>query len=186
MKINYALRSQLTYSTYNSFLNGVSNPVTDTNIDLKFSVQNRKTDLLFLDEGVQWNRSDLNYKINRDFDQSYFDLDFFLDAEFYLPLDFTLGSELHYTQYSSTGFVEDPKFYLLTATLSKLLLADKLELQISAHDILNQNIGYRRFGTDTSISEQNFENLGQYFLLGLNYKIGKGKKEAGFQFQINE
>jgi len=103
-----------------------------------------------------------------------------------LPADFTIGSELHYNRYSSDGFSDNPKFYLWTTSVSKLFLNNKIELKLSVHDILNQNIGYNRYATTTAISEENFENLGQYFMLGINYKIGKGKKDTGMKIQIDE
>ena len=186
LKINYSIITQFIYAQYNSFLNGLESPVSDSNIDIKFSVQNRNTDSFFFDAGMRWNRSDISYEINQDFDQSYFDLNYFLDTEFYLPVGFTIGSELHYNRYSSDGFSNNPRYYLWTASVSKLFFDNKIELRLSAYDILNQNIGYRRFASATSISEESYQNLSQYYMISFNYKIGKGNKNDGIQIQIDE
>ncbi len=186
LKITYNISTQVNVSQYNSFLNGNSSPVLDTNFDLKFSIQNRKTEIVNIESGLQWNSNRISYEINEDFDQSFSELDFFIISEFYLPKGFILGSELHYNRFSSDGFSENPAFYLWTGSISKLLFKNKVELTISAYDILNQNIGYRRYGTATSISEENFVNLEQYFLFSCNYKIGKGKKENDYEVQITE
>lgn len=185
LKINYSIRTQLNYSNYNSFLNKMSSPVSDSNMDIKFFVQNRKTEYVYVEAGVRWNRSHRNYEIDTDFNQSYDNLDYYLDTEFYLPHGITIGSEIHYNKYSSDGFIDNPQYYLWSATLSKLFLDNKIELRLSAHDILNQNIGYRRYGSATSISEDRYDNLGQYFIVGINYKIGKGKRDDGISIQID-
>ncbi len=186
LKVTYSVSTQLQISKYNSFLNGFSSPVFESNFDFKFSLQNRKTDYVSIEAGIRWNGNRLSYEINEDFNQSYSNLDYFLISDFYLPAGITISSELHYNRYSSDGFSDNPKYYLWVARLSKLFLNNKIELTLSAHDILNQNIGYRRYGTATAISEENFQNLGQYFLLGLNYKIGKGKKDNGMKIQVSE
>jgi len=186
LHISYTVQTQFGHSAYSSILNGLNSPVTDTNVEITWSLQNRNTDHVFVEAGVRYNRTRTSYEINTDFNQSFSDLDFFIDSDVYLPAGLTISTELHYNRYSSGGFIDPPQFYLWTASISKLLLNDKIEVKLSAHDILNQNIGYRRFGAATSISEERFDTLSQYFMASFFYKIGRGKKNNNISIEIAE
>lgn len=178
LKINYVIKSNFSYSSYESFINNISSPVRDNNLGLSLSVRNRKTDHVFLEAGVTWNRDNKEYIINEAFNQSYFNTDYFAEIEMYIK-GLTISTGFHYNRYSAEGFSENPEFILWNASISQLLFQNKLEIKLTAFDLLNQNIGYSRQGTATSISEQRYNNLGQFFMLGATYKIGNKTKKDG-------
>ncbi|MCB0698525.1 MAG: TonB-dependent receptor [Chitinophagales bacterium] len=61
----------------------------------------------------------------------------------------------------------------------KFLKNDQLELKLSAYDILKQNLGFNRYATSNYITENNYNTIRRYFMLGLEWnftKMGVGDK----------
>ena len=56
----------------------------------------------------------------------------------------------------------------------KILKNDKGQIRLSAFDILNQNRGYSRNISSTTLTENNYQQLSQYFLLGFIWNFSKG------------
>jgi len=185
MGIVYKIRTNLRLANYDSFINNLKSAVQDNNYDVKLSINNRKTDHVNLETGIAFNYNTRRYGINADFNQDFFNTDYFLDFDIYLSKTWTFRSEFTFRKYSNDGFADSPDFKLWSASISKLLFDNKLEIRASVFDILNQNIGYRRFGSANSLNQSFFNNLNQYFLLGLNYKIGRGKKDGGIHFEVD-
>jgi len=186
LKISYTASAQFRYASYNSYLNNTASAVTDNNLDVKLSIKNRKTDFVEVEAGLKWNRNERKYAINPDFNQINRKFDYFLDAECYLPANFVLTNALHFFQYSTDGFNNSPQYFLWNVSVNKTILNNKLEISFSANDLLNQNFGYNRFGTDNSTSEVFYQNLSRFFMLGLAYKIGKGQRDENIKVEINK
>jgi len=183
--IVYKIRGNVTLANYDSFINNLESEVQDNNYDLKLSINNRKTDILNLETGISFNFNTREYGLNPSFNQNYFNTDYFLDFDIYLSKTWTLRSEFIFRKYSNDGFSDSPDYKLWSASISKLMFENKLEIRASIFDILNQNIGYQRFGSANSLNQLFYNNLNQYFLLGLNYKIGRGKKDNGIRIEVD-
>ena len=56
----------------------------------------------------------------------------------------------------------------------KILKNDKSQIRFSAFDILNQNRGYSRSINSTMLTENNFNQLSQYFMLSFIWNFSKG------------
>ncbi len=184
LKLKYRLTINYRYADYNSFLNDLESPVKESSTNLKFSLRNKNTEHVYIETGVDWSRTNQQFEIADDLGQTFSSTNFFVDSDLYLPLGFTLTSKVNFNRFSSEGFNDQPNFILWNAAIKKLLLKDKLELRLEAFDILNQNIGYRRVPTATSIREESYNNLSQYFMFGLNYRIGNNKMDSGIQLDI--
>ena len=185
LQLKYRLRARARHANYNSFINNLSSGVIDNNINLRFTLSNRKTDHVLVEAGLAVDFNEREYGIDESFNQSYRNTQYFLVTEFYIKGGWTLASDIEYNQYSADMFFDAPNFYLWRASLRKLFFDNKLEVRISAHDILNQNIGYRRSGDSQSIRQVDFTNLGQFFMVGMNYRIGKGKDNDGVRIEMD-
>jgi hypothetical protein len=184
LKINYKLRARVQYAEYESFINDLASPVSDNNVNFRFSVDNRKTKYVSVESGVTLDFYGKRYGLAPDFNQNYFNTDYFVEAEFYLPKAWVISSEINYQSFSQESFSANTAFTLWSAGISKYFLENKLEISLNAFDLLNQNIGFRRLGSDNSLREEQFNNLSRYVLLGLAYKIGSGKKQ-GIQIKVD-
>lgn len=184
LKIKYGIRADIRLSQFDSFLNSRESQVTDNTYNIKASVSNRNTDHVFIEAGLKLEQGVRKYSIDPTFNQNYSSFDYYIDSDFYLPYNFTFSNELSFMKYSNEGFENSPDFTFWHLSLSKLFFKEKLELSFSIYDVLNQNIGYERFGTPTAIMEKSFNNLGRYFMLGVKYKIGKSKSNDGIQIDF--
>ena len=183
--IIYKIRGNMNLANYDSFINNLRSPVQNNTYDLRLSINNRKTDFVNIETGLAINLNTQSFEINPDFNQTYFNTDYFLDFDIYLSKTWTLSSDFSFRKYSNEMFADSPSYKLWSASISKLLFNNKLEIRASVFDILNENIGFRRYGGANSVGQMEFNNLGQYFLLGLNYKIGKGEKKSGIRIETN-
>ncbi|MBT8234543.1 MAG: outer membrane beta-barrel family protein, partial [Bacteroidia bacterium] len=179
LKINYRIRGSINLSDYDSFINDQESQVKDNNYNFRLSINNRNTDLFNIESGIDLNYNTRAYGINPDFNQNYFNTDYFLDFDFYISDTWTLSSEFTYRKYSNESFADSQDYKLWSASISKSILDNKLEFKASVFDILKENIGYRRYGDTNAIYESFYNNLQQYFMLGITYKIGNGKKDKG-------
>jgi hypothetical protein len=184
LKINYKLRTRIQYAQYESFINERSSPVSDNNINFRFSIDNRKTKYVSVESGINLDFYGKKYGLAPDFNQNYFNTDYFVDVEFYLPKAWVISSEINHQNFSQESFSENTSFTLWSAGISKYFFENKLEVKLQAFDLLNQNIGFRRLGSENSLREEDFNNLSRYFMIGMTYKIGSGKKD-GIQVQFD-
>ncbi len=185
LKINYRIRTRMRYANYDSYINDAKSNVVDNNLNLRFSITNRKTEHFSLETGVSLDYDTKKYGVNPDFNQNYFNTNYFLDAETYLPKGWTISSSFNYRKYSAETFSDDPSYSLWAAAIHKLFLKDKLEIRFSVNDILKENIGYRRQGNENSIQQVYFNNLSRYFMVGANYKIGNAGQESGIRIEMD-
>ena len=185
LKLKYKLRARLNLAKYDSFLNDLSSNVSDHNLNFRLSFENQKTDKIYVESGLEFDFNNRKYEINPSFDQNFFNVHYFSSIEFYLPFDLVLSSDLDYYQFSNETFSGAPNYFIWSGTISKFFKEEKIELRVTANDLLNQNTDYLRFGTTNSVNESRYNNLKRYFLLGLNYKIGKTKPKSGIQIDID-
>ncbi len=186
LKINYRVRTRYRYASYNSFINNLESSVVDDNLNIKLSINNRKTDNFYVESGVSYDLNHRRYGINSDFNQSYFNTNYFMDLDWFIGKTWTLSSQYNYTMFSSESFADSPKYNIWTVSLSKLFLNDRLEITLIAFDILQDNIAYNRSGGTNYIQQSYFNQLTSYYMLGINYKIGKTRNDkGGFNIEID-
>lgn len=100
-----------------------------------------------------------------------------LDGYYVLPAKFEIGSDVEVNLRQKTKtFDRNNNVVLWNAYLEKKFLkTEALSLRISMHDILDQNKGYYRYETASSVVEQQYLTFGQYGLITLTYNfVNKG------------
>lgn len=175
LSIVYSIRANANVSTFDNLINGDIDNILKNEYGLDFSVRNKNQNTASIEAGVHVSRSINKYDLNTSFNQTYDRLDFFVDALWEMGKKWVLASDIRYNTFSQDRFEGDPQFTLWNASLSKLLWEDRIEVKITAHDILNENIGIQRIAGTSTIREERFNNLTRFVTLGLSYKLGKGK-----------
>jgi len=61
---------------------------------------------------------------------------------------------------------------LLGASVSRLVMEDRVEVQLIGFDLLNQNQGVSITSTSSFIQEERTESLNQHLMLKLIYRLG--------------
>ncbi len=179
LKLKYDISSQFSWSTYESAINELTSNVHESNIYLKFLLENRVKDHVDIAAGIQMDYSIRNYDINDKFNQQFFNTRFFIDGSFFIGKDWTINSSFDFVSYSGEFFSDSQKFNLWNTSIRKSFADDKFAIELTFNDLLNQNKGIRRSGDINSLYESRYNTLARYFMIGLKYKFGRRKTKEG-------
>lgn len=99
---------------------------------------------------------------------------------FHLPLKLELNTDMDYTIRQKTPvFTTNNNVLLWNASLGRRVLSDKsLLIKISVNDLLNQNIGFNRYGSNNAITQSSYSTIRRYALVSAvwNFTKAGGKK----------
>jgi len=181
LKIKYNISSTVSYSKYTTLINETENRVSTANANLNFGIENRNKDVVDLSGGIRLNLSAFSNEFNSNFNRPFANYSWYVDGFLILGKGFNVGVKYDYRTFNG-AFIQDKQVSnLINATVSKSFLDDKLTLKISAHDLLNQNIGVNRSGDINTLSDTRYNTLGRYFLFGVSYRIGM-VRNSGINF----
>ncbi len=176
LSLKYKLSTKIRYAIYDSYLNNQKTNVADNTWTLRLNISNRKTKYIYVNTGIKLNRTHREYGIRKNFHQTFIHTDYYVDTEIYLSKTWTIGNSLEYNKYRSNTYNNTPAVKLWSANISKLFWDNKIEIRLDVIDILNENIGYNQSGNINSKEEKYYTTIGRYTMLGIQYKIGKKKK----------
>lgn len=93
----------------------------------------------------------------------------------FFPGKLEISSNYNYNLTKRTEtFNEDVDFFILNTTVSKKFFKNEgLKLSVSGNDLLNQNIGFSRRATDTSISQNSYTTIRRFYLVALSWDFNK-------------
>ncbi len=102
-------------------------------------------------------------------------------ASYEFPLKFELGTEINwYIRQQTSVFDRNNNVFKWNAYISKKFFKnDQLELRAFVNDILNQNIGFNRYGQNNFITENNYNTIRRYGMLSLIWNFTKSPLSAG-------
>ncbi len=113
------------------------------------------------------------------------------DITVQLPFKFEVSTEVNWNiRQKVAAFDGNNNVFRWDAYVSrKFLKSDELEIRASVWDILNQNIGFSRYGNGNTITQQNYNTIRRYGLLSLIWNFTKrnsaAPKEDGIQIDLN-
>lgn len=98
-----------------------------------------------------------------------------LSGNVQLPYKFELGTDIDWNVRQKTVvFDNNNNVFLWNAYVSrKFLKGDKLVLRLYVNDILNQNLGFRRYGENNAISQNTYNTIRRYGMLSLTWSFSK-------------
>ncbi len=165
------------------FINGTQNDVDRWSQSVDIRIENRKKNVLDVMVGTKITYNQTQYSVNKNLDQSFINRSYYADIAIDFAKTWTFKAEFDYRLFNSDAFADNQEFPLLRAYISKTMLESKrLELKLSAFDILNQNEGVNRSSELNYIQDQRFNALSRYFMFGLSYAIrGVGAPRPGIQ-----
>jgi len=94
---------------------------------------------------------------------SYFNL--------YLPGKFQIGYDANYDYTAKTqSFDQNFGKFILNASVSKKFLKEQnLKLSLSGNDLFNQNVGFSRDASGSTITQNTYTSIKRYFMISLTY-----------------
>ena len=153
---------------------------------LNFSIENRKKDFIDIVIGTSLTYNVSKYSERKTLNQSYLNQTYYIDLTLSPGKGWTFNTVFDYDIYSPENFGDKQTVALWQASISKLVWDNRLEIKLSAFDILNNNLGINRQSRSNYTQEERTRTIGQYFLLGMTYSLSKlNSNEGSFNFEIS-
>ncbi len=167
LNLNY----NVTYSRSTEIVNEAENDSRIWQNTLGFELENRVKDVFDVSAGGKLTHNHVGYSLSEELNQSYLNSIFFGSGALYLG-PWTLETSLDLRLFDQDVFGESQNVALWEASISRLFLNDRVEVQLTAFDLLNQHRGVSLNSSPSFIQEQRIESLGQYFMLRFVYHLG--------------
>jgi hypothetical protein len=113
--------------------------------------------------------------LNRDYVNSRY----FVNGTLYAPGAWVVRSTFSYRLFDrdlyrgmQSGFAQPENIARWDASVMRRLLDDRVEIELRAQDLLNQNQGISILNSSNFIQESRTESLGQLFMLRATYRLG--------------
>ena len=171
------LEYRVSYSEGTELINLIANDNQSIRNTVNFTIENRNRDRVELRARSSFNFNNARYSLNEDLNRDYLNSTYSLDATIYPTSAWTIETELRYQVYDndlygSTQFGEVQNVARWDASILRRLLDNRVEIELRARDLLNQNTGISISNNSNFIQESRTESLGRYFMLRINYRLG--------------
>jgi len=175
INLNYSFN----YTRGVEILNELENNSRVLRNTIEASIDNRDKEIFDVRAGARYSFNDIQNTLNQDLNQVYLDRTFYGNAMLHYGAVWTFSTTLNYRLYDESVFgVGDRNVAMLQASISKLAMNNRVELELIGFDILDQNKGVA-YTTGTSfIQERRTESLGQYIMLKVMYRLGSRRGGA--------
>ena len=174
IKSNINLNTNASQSRNVNFINGNENQINNLMLAEEISLNYSYKERLDVTLGTQVSFNNVRYSLTPQQNTKYWNQEYSLDVNLYLPKGFSIASEFTFTRNTgyATGF--NTNVALWNAGLAKQLFKNKKgELKIQMFDILNENVGITRNANQNYIEDVYSKILNRYFLVGFTYNLSR-------------
>ena len=180
--VDVDVRHIASYSSGWELINGSANR-SRTFVNMAgIGVTNRSRDVFEVRLNANFTFHDVDYSLNQDLSRSYVNSEYAADGTLYLG-GWTITSSLEWTRYDDDlygqgagsgddGYSPGRDVALLNASITRRLRGDRVEVALSAFDLLNQNQAVSISSSGSFIQESRTKSLGQHVMLRLTYRLG--------------
>ena len=176
------LSNQVMYSRGVEFINTEENRTRILRNTVEFRLENRDKELFDIRGGTRLSFNNVNYSLNERLNQKYINPTYFGEGTLYVG-EWMFSSTFNYRMFDKDVFGESKNVALLEATISRNLMKQRAEIQLTGRDLLDQNTGINFSNNSNSISEDRVESLGRYLMLKFVYRLsGAGQRGARGSF----
>ena len=167
-----SLDYNVVYTKGSEFVNQAENVNRLVRHTVEVGLENRAKDLFDIKAGGRFTFNDVDYSLNEELNQGYLNRTFYVNGTFYLGNAWTFGTSLDYRLFDQEVFGPAQNVALLGATVSRLVMDDRVEIQLVGFDLLNQNQGVNITSTASFIQEERIATLSQYVMVRFVYRLG--------------
>jgi len=171
--LEFEVENRLMYSTGSEFVEAAENKSRILRYTLELELENRNREIFDLEAGSRWTFNNVHYSLNDELNQTYVNTTLYSELSYYPTKEWTMYTSLNYRLYDQDVFGSGQNVALLEASISRLLLRDKVEVQFSVLDLLNQNQGVNFTNSSLYIQEERIESLGRYMMFKLTYRLSE-------------
>ncbi len=162
----------ITYSKGSEFINQAENESRILSHSVNASLENRDKEFFDIRAGARFSFNDVEYSLNKELNQDYLNSIYYASGSYYLGDLWTLTSSFNYRVYDEDVFGHGQNVALLQASVARLVMNERAEIELIGYDLLNQNQIVNFNSTASFIQETRVESLGHYLILKFNYKLG--------------
>lgn len=178
LKIKTDLRTTYGYRKTPVFVNGVELLLNRHTVNTRWSIENRKKDIVDWKVGANYGLTNNLYNNEGSNNQKYSNKGLFAETTMYFSDNFSLESEYNVSYFSGDNLTDVDPLPIWTAGISYYFLKDqKGELRLSVFDILNHNKGIDQSASLNYIETSVSNALGRYAILSFVYNLKKGKSQ---------
>lgn len=181
----------VSFNRTNNFVNNVKNVSDFNRYGISLSASTETKDEKFeiqIRPGISYNDNKATISTRT---TSYWQMDHSIEVEYELPWKMEIETDATWSiREQTTVFDRNNNVLLWNAHLAKTFFEnDQLELRLSVYDILNQNLGFRRFANSNQITETNYNTIRRYGLVSLIWnftKMGAKPENSAADFINNQ
>ena len=174
IKSNLNTNTMIMQSRNVNFVDGSKNVVNNASIAQEVSLNFVHKNALDITLGTNVSYNRAHYSLTSAANTNYWNQEYNVDANIYLPHGFSIASEFSFTRNTgyATGF--NTNVSLWNAGIAKQLFKNKKgEIRLQVYDILNENISISRSANQNYIEDVSSKILNRYFLLSFTYNISR-------------
>lgn len=179
LDLQVGLNTNVNFNRNNNFVNGLKNTSTNNtySIGLRMDYDVKDKIDVSLNPGVTYNQNNASISSKATSFWSY-NQEFNITVQ--LPYKFEVNTAVNWQWRQRTGqFDNNNNVVLWDAYITrKFLKGDQLELRAMMHDILNQNIGFSRFGNSNVVTQKSYNTIRRYGMLSLIWNFTYTPKGA--------
>ncbi len=171
LNLNY----RLAYSTATEFVDSAENVNRVLSNTFNAGLENRAKDIFDVRAGGGLTFNNVTYSLNKELNQKYITGALYANGTYYLGDAWTLNMSLNYRVYDQDVFA-GPNVALLEASVSRLFMGERAEIQLVGVDLLNENQGVNITNSSSYIQEERIQSLGRYLMLKFIYRLGPSSR----------
>ena len=177
--VDLDIEYDVSYSEGTELVNLAANESRILRNSLEIGVDNREKDRFDLRASVTFNFNDVAYSLNQELDRGYVNSQYRAEATWHFGDAWTLESDFRHRIFDQNLFGEARGVARWDAGISRRVLEERVEVELRAYDLLNQNQGVDITNSANYIQESRTDSLGQYFMLRVMYRLGTPMNRRG-------
>lgn len=181
MGMKIRLNTNLGYQNSFVFIDDVENKANRYTTRFGVTLDNRSKKVIDASIGANWSYNLTSYNVNSNRDQNFLTQTYNTDITYKPNDNWIIDTDFKVRLFSEQDFGESQTIPIWNASLSRFIdKSKKIELKVSAVDILDKNLGINRSNTLNFVLNEQIISLGRYFLFGITYSIrGTSAKNSG-------
>jgi len=174
LKGNIELSSSIAFLRTKQFINTAPNNIRTFSVGPSVRLDMSPTNKLDITLGASFNRNRATYSLQSSLNNTYLSQDYSASVDWELPKRFFFSTDFTYSINSQRSAGFNYKVPLWNAAISKQMLKfNRGELKLSAHDLLDKNIGISRSSNSNYIEDSRVLTLRRFFSLSFTYSLNK-------------
>jgi hypothetical protein len=137
--------------------------------DLNF--ENRKKEIWDVQLGGRVSMTDAKFSISSN-DARYLNTSYYTDIRYTPTEKWNFEIEANVVNYDAESFSEMVSIPILKARIDYYIKGEKMSIALWANDLLNKNVGFRRISAANYLMQQEWNTIGRYVMMSVNWRIG--------------